>query len=324
MNSIDTNTVGGRIRSCRMSLGLNLEGMARQIGVSPNYVSVIERNVKRASDKVLRRVADLAEVDFDWLRNGDEGAADTMPNEPLSQPAAGMERIDVSLFLNLILYCSTAISKETVATILNVDAKSLEDILKGTVQFDPAWENGLSNIAQRLELPAMIEKLRGIASFLENVQTRKINFELIRLARDYMSEKNNDIFMYCNSSPRDNETYTDLWRPNMHDDKPVRTFFLEQGMTKDKWRVHVYTKMQGVLAEEALFRAIDGRPRYNDFNAVLMFTDKETFDQLVSKREGIYRRRGLDVREKVKSIVVRLVLFDLDSMTIEKDVVDTV
>lgn len=323
MKDIDIGTVGGRIRSCRKQLELSLEEMSKKIGVSPNYVSVIERNVKNPSDKVLNKVADLAGVSFDWLKKGDGRDANTEPMESSLQPAMGKGSIDASLFLNLALCCGTTISKETISTVLNVDAKSLEGIMKGTVQFDPAWENGLSNIAQRLELPSMIEKLHEIVSFLEKVQTQKIDFELIRLSRDYLAETYKDTFIYCSSHRYDNEIYTDLWRPNRHDGMPIRTFYFQQLTVQDKWRVQIYTKMDGNVAEEALFRAIDSRPNHNDFNSVLMFTNKETFDSLVAKKEQIYKYRVAGTHEKTKSISVRLVLINPDSMCIENETFDT-
>lgn len=324
MNDIDTSTVGGRIRSCRKRLGLNLEGMANQIGVSPNYVSIIERNVKTPSDKVLRRVADLADVTFDWLRNGAGEDGVTMSNEPSPQPETGKESIDASLFLNLILCDGTAISKETIATILDVDAESLEGILRGEAQFDPAWDNGLSNIAQRLELPDMIEKLQGIVSFLENVQTEKTDYGLIRLARDWLSETFEDEFSYRSSQRQGNGTYTDLWRPGRHDGSPVRTFYYQQKAKPGEWRVQVYAEMHGSLAEEALFRAIDGRPSYNDINTVLILTNKEAYDRLASERERIYRLRLPDAHRDVKKITVALALLDLGSMCIKEAVSDDI
>jgi transcriptional regulator with XRE-family HTH domain len=70
-------TVGERIRSRRLELGLSLRDIS-QAGVSPGYISRVERGDRQASGKALRSLASSLEVSVHWLETGREDPAETL------------------------------------------------------------------------------------------------------------------------------------------------------------------------------------------------------------------------------------------------------
>lgn len=70
MKYVDVGTVGGRIRDARQKKNLSLQALGEAVGISANYVSVIERNEKQPSRQRLRRIAEVLQVDSSWLETG--------------------------------------------------------------------------------------------------------------------------------------------------------------------------------------------------------------------------------------------------------------
>ncbi len=68
---------GGRLRRLRRSMGLTQTRMAADLGLSPSYLNLIERNQRPLSAAVLLRLADAYDVDVRTLAAGaDEDLAD--------------------------------------------------------------------------------------------------------------------------------------------------------------------------------------------------------------------------------------------------------
>jgi transcriptional regulator with XRE-family HTH domain len=70
-------TIGDRIRNRRLELGLSLRDVS-QTGLSPGYVSRVERGERQASGKALRGLASSLEVSVHWLETGREDPAETL------------------------------------------------------------------------------------------------------------------------------------------------------------------------------------------------------------------------------------------------------
>ena len=60
-------SLGRIIRSARQRRGYSLRGMAREICVTPPYASDFELGRRVPSEKVLRRISKLLNVDFDLM-----------------------------------------------------------------------------------------------------------------------------------------------------------------------------------------------------------------------------------------------------------------
>ena len=70
-------TIGDRIRSRRVTLGLSLREVARP-GLSPGYLSRLERGERQASTKALRLLAPILECSAHWLETGRDDPAELL------------------------------------------------------------------------------------------------------------------------------------------------------------------------------------------------------------------------------------------------------
>ena len=125
MKYVDTSTLGGRIRLIRQKMDMSLADLGAKIGVSANYVSVIERNAKCPSDDLAEKIADATGVSINWLKTGEDD------NHRLGD---GNHEIDASLFLNILMMTNPSITKTAIATILAVDDSELDEILAGNTK----------------------------------------------------------------------------------------------------------------------------------------------------------------------------------------------
>lgn len=202
MKHVDINTVGGRIRVSRQNLKLNLEGMAERVGISSNYVSIIERNVKKPSDRLLMKIADVTGTSFNWLKNGERGS-DTRSKTFSSQSpnSVGIHEIanfnEVQLLLTIIMQQEPSITKEIVAAVLAVGVDDVEKILSGEIEDNPQWESGLSSLIQRMDIPAVREKIRGIDDVLRREEKKLADAKLFQSFRDYLSNECKATFKFA-------------------------------------------------------------------------------------------------------------------------------
>lgn len=65
---------GTRIRERRLARGVRQSDLARQVGVSPAYLNLIEHNRRRIGGKLLLDLAEVLEVEVSTLAEGAEGA----------------------------------------------------------------------------------------------------------------------------------------------------------------------------------------------------------------------------------------------------------
>ena len=191
MKYVDTSTLGGRIRLIRQKMDMSLADLGAKIGVSANYVSVIERNAKCPSDDLVDKIADATGVSINWLKTGEDGD---------HRLGDGNHEIDASLFLNILMMTNPSITKTAIATILAVDDSELDEILSGNTKYDPAWEAGFSALTQRIDdFSGLQEKLCKIQDYLRQEESKKIDFGLIRMFRVYLSKKFQCDFTFINN-----------------------------------------------------------------------------------------------------------------------------
>jgi transcriptional regulator with XRE-family HTH domain len=63
----DEMSLGEFIRRTRLERGMRLRELARRLDVTPSYVSDIENDRRTPSEDVLRRIADVLDLDLDEL-----------------------------------------------------------------------------------------------------------------------------------------------------------------------------------------------------------------------------------------------------------------
>ena len=69
MKKVDYKSIGLRIKEKRTKLGITQEKLAEKISVSPSYISEIERGSSICSLQVLIDIADILELNLDYLVN---------------------------------------------------------------------------------------------------------------------------------------------------------------------------------------------------------------------------------------------------------------
>ena len=70
MKNIDYKEMGKRIKEGRNRLGMTQERLSELIDVSPSYISEIERGSSICSLAVLVNIAEILELNIDYLVNG--------------------------------------------------------------------------------------------------------------------------------------------------------------------------------------------------------------------------------------------------------------
>lgn len=315
MKSVDVNTVGGRIRASRQKSRLNLKQMAEKLEISPNYVSIVERNVKQPSDELLAKIAALTDTPFSWLKKG----SDCYFKEPSEEDASpeissSIWHTDIPLFLNLVLHGSPTISKETVTTVLNIDDDVLNDILDGNIEFDPIWEPGLLALVQRLDISDILKKLYNIESYLVYAEGKKMDSKIITALKKSLSEKFRDHFTYVSQQHSNSRRFTDLMELNRNTDTPVREYIFQQELKHRNWKIRMYSEMHGSQIGELLYRTRfhPYRPKDDDIIA-LVFSDESVFNELLDRHVSMPQ-----FRVDGGPTTVILMRFDLDSMCVKE------
>src|SRR5947209_18068266 len=69
--------LGPRLKRLRRDLGLTQTRMAEDLGVSPSYLNLLERNQRPVTAQVLLRLAEAYDLDFKTLSSDPESASAT-------------------------------------------------------------------------------------------------------------------------------------------------------------------------------------------------------------------------------------------------------
>ena len=90
---------GGRMRRLRRDLNLTQSAMAAELGISPSYLNLIERNQRPISAQLLLRLAEVFDIDVRSLAGEEEARALGDLREVFSDPileGAGLSRQDMA------------------------------------------------------------------------------------------------------------------------------------------------------------------------------------------------------------------------------------
>ena len=66
----ELRTVGGRIKWVRRQQNLKIKDFASLLGISANYLSLLEHNNRQPSEELLRKMADYADTSYEWMKTG--------------------------------------------------------------------------------------------------------------------------------------------------------------------------------------------------------------------------------------------------------------
>jgi len=296
MKDIDESTTGGRIRKVRIERKLTTRELAEQVGVSQNYLSVVERNDKKqASIALLQKIAKATGASLAWLKDG----------ESITTKAAHFN--DAQLLLTLILQQKPSITKETVAVVLDVDVETVDGILSGTVEYDPRWKSGLSNLAQRLDLATTRQRLQKLDAFLQQEDEKRSGIRLFEAFRDYFSKEYKTSYKFAGPPVR------------VSGELEYTQFVLQRKNSSETWNIRFYPATLDNDDASAISEEVGASSE--NCNVAIALADADSYDKMLTHYENIRNRfelsadldasRGLPVSEYI-GIDVYLILVDCE------------
>ena len=100
--------VGPRFRRIRRQLGLSQTQMADELGVSPSYVNLIERNQRPVTAQILLKMAEAYDIDLRDLAAADKDRFFTELNEVFSDPLFRQIELPKQELRDLVELCPDA------------------------------------------------------------------------------------------------------------------------------------------------------------------------------------------------------------------------
>src|SRR5882757_6089110 len=100
--------IGPRFRRIRRQLGLSQTQMADELGVSPSYVNLIERNQRPVTAQILLKMAEAYDIDLRDLAAGDKDRFFTELNEVFSDPLFRQLELPKQELRDLVELCPDA------------------------------------------------------------------------------------------------------------------------------------------------------------------------------------------------------------------------
>ena len=168
MKQADERTVGGRIRSARQKQGLKAKELAQMIGITPNYMSMVEQGVRTPSDELLGKVAEVTHTSSTWLKAGAPQKEVVALSAPSTSTVNNLP--DPQLFLLVLKWQRPDLFPGAVQAILDVTSDALEGILEGTVEYDPKWRLAFELLAQRMDRATIRDAFNSLDAFLQKAE----------------------------------------------------------------------------------------------------------------------------------------------------------
>ena len=95
--------VGKRIKTVRQRRGLTQDQLAEQVGLSPKYISGIERGVENPTMEILLRVAKALEVEpYDLFLFGESEESEKALRKGIEKMVREADREKLQLFFDLM------------------------------------------------------------------------------------------------------------------------------------------------------------------------------------------------------------------------------
>ena len=191
MEQINEITAGRRIRSARVQKGLQQKQLAQDIGIAPNYLGMIERDLRNGSKMLYRKIAERLGVTYEWIVDGSKTVE--KEEEHGAQFKSFEEDIwnvvDLGMFISILCRENPAINEEYIAKNLGIELEIVRDIVDGKqMAYDESWGPKLSTLAQKYCFE-MCDKIEYLTVQLLKEKTRA-EAKIIRNAiQDYICRK---------------------------------------------------------------------------------------------------------------------------------------
>lgn len=170
MKQMSEKIPGGRVRKARKGSNMTIKELAAAVDMTPNHLGLVERGIKKTSDTLLKRVAEVTGVSLDWLRDGDGNDDSELEDVLVSDFSEDVDyyQIDARLFLTLLMAEDSDVTPANLAFILHTEEKTVDEVLHGEhPSAARKWATGFSALAQRLDIPTVSRKLRALAAYLD-------------------------------------------------------------------------------------------------------------------------------------------------------------
>ena len=151
----ELRTVGGRIKRVRRQQNLKIKDFASLLGISANYLSLLEHNNRQPSEELLRKMADYADTSYEWMKTGSALVVDNyeIPDTVQEQPKQARDNRAPNIRLCLCLlkiYCPN-LFPDTVCGILGITPEKLDGLMDGTEKYRPGWDKTFEVLAGHLQ-----------------------------------------------------------------------------------------------------------------------------------------------------------------------------
>ena len=151
----ELRTVGGRIKWVRRQQNLKIKDFASLLGISANYLSLLEHNNRQPSEELLRKMADYADTSYEWMKTGSALVVDNyeIPDTVQEQPKQARDNRVPNIRLCLCLlkiYCPN-LFPDTVCGILGITPEKLDGLMDGTEKYRPGWDKTFEVLAGHLQ-----------------------------------------------------------------------------------------------------------------------------------------------------------------------------
>ena len=155
--------IGQRIRGTRKQSNLKITVFSEMVGASANHISMIESGKRAPSKELLKKIAEVTNTSYSWLKNGPKAKNNLSTQEGSINP-------DPQLLLVLLRREHPELFPDTVQTILNITPDTLNSILEGTAEYEPQWRHALCSLAQRMDLATVRKTIHDFDAFLEEMR----------------------------------------------------------------------------------------------------------------------------------------------------------
>lgn len=317
----DSKETGGRIRYARMKQGITIKMLAEQAEMSSNYLSTVERGENAPSDALLQRMADILDVSFDYLKNGDTmDEADEDSVDTITMLPAADYNADATLFLNIASKYSIVAGNKSIAKAIDCPEDELTKILSNTMPANLTPENYFE-IADEMDIAAA---LRGCSDLYETLQAILVKQKLRDALRKHVNEKygGRSFYKFVGHGVEKVEEYA-LENGEIFTVTSLIIRFTDSKSTERTFK-HLYLNK----ASEEQIIAVLKKESYDDQHTCLVFTDeallndfKNCGERYAEEQTTLKSEAGMSVPSEYWGNV-SLAFFNVESGSIEEQYFD--
>lgn len=213
--SSDALPLGSRIRQARQRQHLKIKDLAEKISKTPNYISRLENSHSQPSDDLLREIAEVCNVSYQWLKNGSGRIDDdASSNSALAKTDDGHETsdsfaytrdkgaeqdLDDRFFLHILHYCQPKMFPEAVGILLNMEPDTLTKFLDK--EADCKIDQGVVEVlSKRIDLDMVELQMDAVKRLVTKIRTTA-DAEVVETAiNDYLNRYENGVYSWTKSS----------------------------------------------------------------------------------------------------------------------------